>query len=91
MCTSRNVGGSILRGGRQNFRNEPQSGGRTSIMFAQTRGKGNQGERISTSGNKSPQGYPVTGKYVQLYRHTECYVCYSYVNFSDQCLDKKPK
>ena len=41
--TSRQFGGSILRGGRRNFRNERGSGGRTSVMFTQKRG--DRGER----------------------------------------------
>ena len=40
--TSRQFGGSILRGGRRYFRNEHGHGDRTSVMFMQTRG--DQGE-----------------------------------------------
>ena len=49
--TSRKFGGSILRGGIRNFRNELGSGGRTSVMFTQTRGRGERGLLISTPGS----------------------------------------
>ena len=47
--TSRQFGGSILRGGIRVFRNERGHGVRTSVVFTQERG--NQGERKYTSGN----------------------------------------
>ena len=68
--TSRHFGGSILRGGRRNFRNEHGCGGRTSVVFTKTRGRGDQGGHSSTSGSNSHKGYTVPGIYGNLYRHT---------------------
>ena len=82
MRTSRKFGGIILRGGRQSFRNERRHGGITSVIFTQTRG--DLGERQSTSGRNSSQGYILPGKDEKLYRHTECYACHHYGNVSDQ-------
>ena len=87
--TSRQFGGSILRGGRRNFRNERGCGDRSGVIFTQTRG--DRGERKSTSGINLSQGDPVTGKDVQLYRHTECYACHCYGNFSGQFQDRNLK
>ena len=42
-------------------------------------------------GGNSSQGDPVTGKYAQLYSHTECYACHRYGIFPDQFPDKQPK
>ena len=87
--TSRQFDGSILRGGSQNFGNRCGHGGRTSVMFTQTRC--DRGEQNSTSGSNSSQVDPVLGKYEQLYRHTECFACHCYGNISGQCPNKKPK
>ena len=51
--TSRKFGGIILRGGRQVFRNERGRGGRTRVMFTQTRGRGDRDERKSTPGKNN--------------------------------------
>ena len=53
--TSGQFGGRILRRLRRNFINEHGCGGRISVMFTQT--IGDQGERNSTSGSNSSQGY----------------------------------
>ena len=87
--TSRQFGGSILRVGRRVFRNERGHSGRTSVVFTQT--ICDQCERKYTTGRNSFQGYTVPGKYGQLYRHTEWYVCHRYGEFSDQCPNKKTK
>ena len=68
--TARKFGGIILRVERQNFRNERGRGGRTSMMFTQTGGRGGRGERNSTPGSNLSQGNPVSGKDGQLYRNT---------------------
>ena len=71
--------------GRKNFfRNERGKDGRTRVMFIQTIERDNQGKCSSAPGRNSSQGDPVTGKYGNLYRHTECYARYSYGNFADQ-------
>ena len=59
VLASRQFGGIILRGGRRNFRNELGHGGRTSVVFTQTRGK--RGERNYTSGSNLFQVDPVSG------------------------------
>ena len=69
--TSRKFGGSIMKGGIHNFRSECGRGIRTSVMFIQERGRGDQGGRISTPGGNLPQGYPVPGRYGRLYRYTK--------------------
>ena len=89
MLTSRQFGGRILRGRRLNCRNECGRGGRTSVMFTQTRC--DRGEQNSTSGSNSSQVDPVLGKYEQLYSYTECFACHFYGNVSGQCPNKKPK
>ena len=50
MCTSRQFGGIILRGGSRSVRNERGCGGRTRVVPAQIRVRGDQGERILTLG-----------------------------------------
>ena len=89
--TSRQFYGIMLRGGRRNFINEGVCGGRTRVMFTQTRGRGNRCKFNSTPGRNSYQGDPVTVKDVQLYRHTYCSACHIYGHFSNQFPDKKPK
>ena len=83
--TSRKFGGSIIREGRRNFRNESRHGGRTSVIFIQTRG--DQGEHKYTSGRNLSQGDPVPGKDGKLYRHIDCYARHCCEIFSNQCLD----
>ena len=61
--TSRDFSGSILRGGRLNFRNEYEHGGITRVIFTQTRRRGDRGERRPEPGSNSSQGYPVPWKY----------------------------
>ena len=64
---SRQFGGSMLRKGRLNFKNESGCGGRTSVMFIQTIVRGDQGKHNSTPGISSYQGYPVLERDRQLY------------------------
>ena len=87
--TLRQFGVIILRGGGIHFRNECGNGGRTSVMFTQTRS--NRGEHKYTLGINPSQGDTLPGKYGQLYRYTECYACHCYGNFSGQCPYKNPK
>ena len=68
--TLRHLGVSIIKVGRRNFRNEHGCGGRTSVVFTKTRGRGDQGGHSSTSGSNSHKGYTVPGIYGNLYRHT---------------------
>ena len=77
--------GSIIKGRGRNFSNERGNGGRTSIVFTQTRDY--LGEHKSTSESNSSQVDPVTRKDGQSYRQTECYACHWYGHFSDQCSD----
>ena len=85
MCTSSQFGGSILKGGKKDFRNECGHVVKTIAMFTQKRG--DRGEHKYTSGSNLSQVDPVPGKYGQLYRHTECYACHNYGKFADQLPD----
>ena len=81
MQTSRHFGGSILRGGRRNIRNERRRGDITIVLFTQTRGRGDRGEHNSTPGRNSFKGDIMPGKYDKLYRHTDCYACHRHEHF----------
>ena len=91
MRTSRQFGGSILKGGRQKFRSDCGCGGRTSIMFTQTGGRRNWGGHRSTPGRNLPQINPVPGRDGQLYRYNKCFACHRYGIFADKFPDKKTK
>ena len=70
MRTSRQFCGSILRGGRMDFRGECGCGGIPSIMFTQAGGISDRDGRNSTPGSNLPQVDPVTGRDGNLYSHT---------------------
>ena len=91
MRDSRQFCVSILKRGRKTFRSEHGRGGRTNVMFTQTRIRGDQAERKSTPGINSSQGDPVPRKHGQFYRHTECYSFHCYGHSSNQCPYRKSK
>ena len=73
------------------FRSGIRRGGRTSVMFTQTRGRGNQGGSSPTPGRNLPQGYPVTGRDGKLNSYTEWFSCHWYGNSSKSIPYKPPK
>ena len=59
-------------------------------MFIQAWGRGKLCGHISTPGSNLTKGYPVTGRYGQLYRYARWFACHCYGNFDYQLPDKQP-